>query len=366
MNKTITIRDGEERIYLFKGASADFADPKLEGVKILGEGKFVLAPFDINDETASRRFDAGRSPGEVKLAPPPNILLAANARAYPAMKVRRIPMHTILLDNEGRDFVQADVDDKAASIKSIRQRTPITVRQAEDGSIHLVAGRIRLEAQRVLGEKWIEAAFFEGDATEARIWQIRENLDHLPLSALQWAEQTTELIRLEAARISRQNVVKKRGRPASGKAQAARFLPIRGKTVRARAKAAERASKIAAIPDEVKAKIKAEKLDNRLSALLDIAQEATPAAQDAKISQIVQRIAKQQAKRDLAKNKTAKSEKPEPKPPIPPDKVLLAELRSECSSDFRRTWAKASTKVKREFLLEVLSWDGGKPVAKDD
>jgi ParB/RepB/Spo0J family partition protein len=366
MNKTITIRDGEERIYLFKAAAADFADPKLEGVKILGEGKFVLAPRDVNDETASRRFDAGRSPGEVKLASPPAILLTANARAAPVMKVRRILIHTILLDNEGRDFVQADVDEKAASIKSIRQRTPITVREAEGGTIHLVAGRIRLEAQIALGEKWIDAFIFEGNETEARIWQIRENLDHKQLSALQEAEHIDELIKLEQARFSRQNVAKKRGRPASGKAQAARFLPIPGRTAKARAKAAERASKIAAMPDEVKAKIKSEKLDNRLTALLDIAQESTPDAQLKVVAEIVRRIAKQEEKRDLAKNKTAKSKKPEPKPSIPPDEVIAAELRSECSSDFRRTWAKASTKVKRKFLLTVLSWEGGKPASKDD
>ena len=82
---------------------------------------------------------------------------------------------------------------------------------------------------------------------------------------------------------------------------------------------------------------------------------------------IVKRNAKKEAaKRDRVKKGKAKSKKPDEKAPAKkhPDDVIFAELKSECSANFRRAWAAATTKVRRRFLREVLKWQGGKPVAE--
>jgi ParB-like chromosome segregation protein Spo0J len=195
-------------------------------------------------------------------------------------------------------------------------KTPITVRQVDDG-IHLVAGLHRLEAAKALGWEWIDAAFFEGDVTDAAIWQLLENLDHLGLTALERAEETAELIRLTAQRISRQNVGKKRGRPQSITAKAARRLPIGGNTQDAREKTAERAFKIADLSPEAKAEAMTCGLDDNQSALLEVANESTPKTQIAKLREIKGRAAKEQAERnDVKKRVTVKvdAEKAAPRP----------------------------------------------------
>ncbi|WP_244564371.1 MT-A70 family methyltransferase [Rhizobium sp. RU36D] len=80
-----------------------------------------------------------------------------------------------------RYFDQAKVDAIKASIREIGLKTPITLRvvpAGEDGTDHLalVAGMHRLEAMRQLGEEWIPAFVVEGDALDAELWEIDENL----------------------------------------------------------------------------------------------------------------------------------------------------------------------------------------------
>ena len=51
-----------------------------------------------------------------------------------------------------------------------------------------------------------------------------------------------------------------------------------------------------------------------------------------------------------------------------PDDVIFAEMKSETSPNFRRTWAEALTRkdVCRGFLREGLKWEGGRPLSTDD
>jgi hypothetical protein len=103
--------------------------------------------------------------------------------------------------------------------------------------------------------------------------------------------------------------------------------------------------------------------------LLEIAREKSPEAQLDKINEIVKRNARKQAeKRNRVKKSKPKAEKPTEKAQTKkhPDDVIFAELKSECSANFRRTWVAASTKVRRRFLREVLKWEGGKPIAEDN
>jgi hypothetical protein len=85
------------------------------------------------------------------------------------------------------------------------------------------------------------------------------------------------------------------------------------------------------------------------------------------ISEIVKRKAKAQAAKA---NHVKKSKADAPEEKAPPEKhpgdVIFAELKSETSPNFRRTWAEAPTKVQRQYLREVLKWEGGKPISTDD
>jgi ParB family chromosome partitioning protein len=285
----------------------------------------------------------------------------------PAMKVRRIKIADIVVTNP-RELNPIDVAAKAESMATIGLKTPPTVRKV-NGQIELVAGEERLEAAKLLGWEEIDAAFFKGGKIPARMWHHLENLDHSDkFTALEKAEKLAEVVELKAKLISRQNVEKKRGRPVGIVTRVLSTLPIKGKTAKARNKRVERALKVNKLPPEVKAEVKARGLDEKDTTLWEIAKEKTPEAQLQKIDEIVKRNArKQAAKRNRVKKSKAKAEEPGEKASAKhhPDEVVFAELKSECSANFRRTWVAARTKVRRRFLREVLKWEGGKPVEAD-
>jgi ParB family transcriptional regulator, chromosome partitioning protein len=288
--------------------------------------------------------------------------------ALPAMKVRRIKIPDVVVKNP-RELNPTDVAAKAESMATIGLKTPPTVRKVH-GQIELVAGEERLEAARLLGWEEIDAAFFKGGKIPARMWHHLENLDHSDkFTPLEKAEKLAEVVELKGELISRQNVEKKRGRPIGTLARVQATLPIKGKTAKARIKRMQRALKINELPSEVKAKLKGHGLDKKQSVLLDIIKEKASQSQLQKIDEIVKRnVRKQAAKRNRVKKSKAKAEKLGEKASAKkhPDNVIFAELRSQCPADLRRTWAAASTKVKRRFLRAILKWEGGKPLAEAD
>jgi ParB-like chromosome segregation protein Spo0J len=374
--KTITLYDGERHIHLFKIGAAELDIPELpDGTEVLGQGEHLVLPSTLGDTKSRLRFVAERGPKEIELAgEPPKWLSAASypsqAERVPArpMQVRRIPIADIIIDNDVRQPNEDDIAEKMKSFDSIGMLTPITVKQEDDGP-HLIAGRQRYETAKRLGWKYIHAAFFEGDDIDAKIWTRRENLDRLNYTALEKFEAIAETAQLEASRISRQKVAKGHGRPESAFKTAVRSLRSAGKTAQARTKTGEHALKVSRLPEEVKEKIKAQGLDDKPSALLEIAREKSPETQLEKISEIVKRnVRKQAAKRNRVKKSKAKAEKLGEKASAKkhPDEVIFAELKSECPANLRRTWAAASTKVKRRFLREILKWEGGKPLAEAD
>jgi ParB-like chromosome segregation protein Spo0J len=287
--------------------------------------------------------------------------------ALPAMKVRRIKIADVVVKNP-RELNPTDVAAKAESMATIGMKTPITVRKVR-GQIKLVAGEERLAAAKLLGWEEIDAAFFKGGEIPAHMWHHLENLDHSDkFTPLEKAEKLAEVVELTDKLFSRQNVEKKQGRPIGIITRAVSKLPIKGKTIKARRKRVERALTISKLPPEVKAAVKAREPGMTDKMLSEIAREKTPEAQVKKIEEIVKRKAKPQAAKRDRVNKKAQAQKPEEKAPAkkPPDNVVFAELKSECPADLRRTWAAASTKVKRRFLREILKWEGGKPLAEAD
>lgn len=151
------------------------------------------------------------------------------------------------------------------SIKQIGLRTPLTVREDkdEDGelTVVLVAGRHRLEACKRLGMELVDCIIFKGTETEARLWEIAENLHRADLTAVERADHIAEWIKLaekETEGVSAQNDHKLstrgrkgEGRPEGGISAAARHLGIDRNEAR-------RAITIAALPDEVRQKAREE------------------------------------------------------------------------------------------------------------
>ena len=293
---------------------------------------------------------------------------ATELAAPPAMKVRRIKLADIVV-KDPRELNPTDVAAKAESMTTIGLKTPITVRKV-DGQIELVAGEERFAAAKLLGWEEIDAAFFKGGRTPARIWHHLENLDHSDkFTPLEKAEKLAEVVELTDKLFSRQNVEKKRGRPIGIITRVLSKLPIKGKTTKARFKRVERALTISKLPPEVKAAVKAREPGMTDKMLSDIAREKTPETQLEKLDEIVKRNPKKQAaKRKRVNKNKANLEGSEEKatPQQHPDDVLFAELKSETLPNFRRTWAKAPTKVQRRYLREVLNWEGGKPASKSD
>jgi putative DNA primase/helicase len=93
--KTVTIRASKERTYLFEIGDTRLHCPTKrlgDGITILGDGEFVVAPNSIHDPELVRRFTDGRAPGDVEMATAPQWLMnligePASTGAQPAPSV---------------------------------------------------------------------------------------------------------------------------------------------------------------------------------------------------------------------------------------------------------------------------------------
>lgn len=154
--------------------------------------------------------------------------------------------------HRARGLDPAAVDRLADSIQRLGLQTPITLRyDTETDEILLVAGLHRLEAARKLGWQTIPAVYTEGDADQARMWEIAENLHRAELNVVERAEHIEEWRRL-SAKVRNNSAPAGGAQPTeSGVRQTARDLGVNEKTVR-------NAAKIANLPPEVKEQAKAE------------------------------------------------------------------------------------------------------------
>jgi ParB family transcriptional regulator, chromosome partitioning protein len=183
------------------------------------------------------------------------------------------------------------------SIARIGLQTPITVRLddtipdpdtgEEMGGFALVTGLHRLEAFKRLGIKDIPAVVRSYcDETEARKWEIAENLHRADLTAQERDEHIAEWIRLTEEHQSTQSVSNeskredgKGHRPESGIRAAAREIGINREDAR-------RAVKTASLSDEAKQMARELGLDNNRSALLKAADHKDPEQQVEKLNAI--------------------------------------------------------------------------------
>lgn len=206
--------------------------------------------------------------------------------------VEPIRLVDIFIDGERRPLNEAAVERLAASIESIGLRHPITIRYVEvyqhpdEGELHgaylLVAGRHRLEAYRQLGRERIECTVVQGDAVDARLWEIAENLHRADLSELERKLQIAEWIELADGRpkLSQLATVSAGGRGKEGGVRlAARELGVDKDE-------AHRAVKIASISEQARQAAVEAHLDNNQAALLKIA-KAEPSDQLAVVRDLV-------------------------------------------------------------------------------
>jgi hypothetical protein len=93
--KTVTIRNPSRRVYFFRIGSARLnrAVKRLsDGIALIGDGRFVVAPFDLHNRDQERRFVDGRRPGEMEVAAAPPWLItliseSTNTGSLPASSI---------------------------------------------------------------------------------------------------------------------------------------------------------------------------------------------------------------------------------------------------------------------------------------
>jgi ParB-like chromosome segregation protein Spo0J len=265
----------------------------------------------------------------------------------PSYKVIWIPPDDIKVDlaSRCRPVMPRVVESFVDSIPKDGLRTPLTVRYI-DGVAHLATGLQRLEAVKILG--WSEVpCVCENDELAAQRWQINENLCRGELTKLERANQTKALLDLpNPAEISGEKVQKKRGRPESGDAKAARTLKVRGKTADAKRKNIAEDRKISGIHEDAQQALIDAGLDDSGKALRAVADEPTREAQLAKV-------------KDLARGsgKTGDDDADRADDDVeaePPLVVLKREWKK--AKKFRAAYQNASPEDHRAFIIEDLEY----------
>lgn len=163
----------------------------------------------------------------------------------------------------------------ASSIKEIGLQTPISVMEKRDGDdwrMILIAGLHRLEALRSLGEEWADCVVFPEDATQARLWEISENLHRAELTVQERADHIAEWLKLTEERTGATCTNSTKPGPKGAMRAAERELGVEHTEAR-------RAVKIASLPEEAKAAAREVGLDDNQKALLSAAGAENPVAE---------------------------------------------------------------------------------------
>ncbi len=295
--------------------------------------------------------------------------------------LERIAVEDVKVIGKYREVDPEKVKSLAASMSTkIGLRTPITVRPIKEGfgttAFALVAGLHRLKAATTLGWKHIDAFIMEGTQTDARIWQLMENLYCAELTPLQRAEHVAELVQLVKDGEKGVQVAHPGGQQPHdrGISRAAKILGFTREEV-------SRSQAIAGISEEAKEKAKEIGLDKKQSALLKIAKENGSKAQLAKIEEIKASkptsVPKAPSTGAANKKKTtnkvtgAAVEAPSAPdtgsgedvsgPPLVPEEhfpdLPASDENERLFASLKAAWDKASQAVRKRFVTEVLGGD---------
>ena len=194
------------------------------------------------------------------------------------MKLDRLPVSGIVVGQRHRSLNEEAVGRLVESIQRIGLQVPISVRMLpdEDESEYyadLIAGAHRLEAARRLGWADVPVMVHDGDETDARLWEIAENLHRAELTALQRDEHVAEWVRLIDAKGGQNDHPLGGQQPHSTGVSAASRDPGIDRT------AVRRAVKVDNLSPEAKQAAVDAGLDDNRSALLKAAKEPSKEAQ---------------------------------------------------------------------------------------
>ncbi len=296
--------------------------------------------------------------------------------------LERIAVEDVKAIGKHREVDPEKVKSLAASMSTkVGLRTPITVSRIKKGfgttAFALVAGVHRLEAAKTLGWEHIDAfIMLEGTETDARIWQLMENLYRAELTPLQRADHVAELVQLFQDDEKGVQVAHPGGQQPHdrGISRAAKILGFTREEVR-------RSQAIAGISEEAKEKAKEIGLDKKQSALLKIAKENGSKAQLAKIEEIKESkptsIPKASSTGAANKKKTTnKATRAAVKAPSAPDTGTDEEVsgpplvpeehfpdlpasdeNERLFASLKAAWDNAPRAVRKRFVTEVLRGD---------
>jgi Bifunctional DNA primase/polymerase, N-terminal/ParB-like nuclease domain len=275
----------DDHTYLFRTKEVrlrDRLEDVAEGITVVGDDDFVVAPSQIEG------FLEGRAIGKVEIADVPKGLLdliTTEPGKAVSQTLERVAVEDVESVGKHREVDPERVTTLAASMAKVGLHTPITVRRIKKGLgttvLALVVGGHRLAAAKSLGWTHIDAFVMEGNETDARMWQLIENVHRAELTALERAESVAELVHLvRKSEKGGQNAHPGGQQPHDrGISRAAKALGFTREEVR-------RSLEIAGISAEAKAKAKELGLDRKQSALLKIAKQNGSDGQLAKIEEI--------------------------------------------------------------------------------
>jgi hypothetical protein len=196
------------------------------------------------------------------------------------MKIERLFVEDIDVGNRLRPVHEAAVVALAESMQRLGQLNPISVYCPDYNTLLLVTGLHRVEAAKRLGWEEIDAVFVTGNEIERELQEIAENLHRSELTALERDTQIGRWAELTAVKASQVETPLGGRQPSEkGVRKVANDLGLDKSDV-------QRAVKVASISPEAKRAAHVAGLDENRTALLEVAKEATPEAQVAKIGAI--------------------------------------------------------------------------------
>ncbi len=268
----------------------------------------------------------------------------------------------IVIGQRLRKLNKATVEVIAESMREVGQLSPIWVRKikkkdAKTGETStvpkIIAGVHRVEAKKTLGEKKVDAVYFDVDEQGALLLEISENLDRGELTALERAEHIDKKVQLIRARRNAAQTAIPGGRQPKDKAisASARELSHSRDVI-------SRSSRIAGMSDAAKAKATELELDDNESALLKIAKKK-PNEQIAMAEQL-----------GVKKKRTAKAPKKlADVESVRADTTTYAVLQARWTKlpNFRRAFGNATENARRKFIrmLQTIPLTGQKKAARN-
>jgi ParB/RepB/Spo0J family partition protein len=259
-----------------------------------------------------------------------------------------IPINAIYVRDGRRELDEGKLTELARSIQNNGMHTPIIVAKRGENRFVLTAGHHRLETAKRLGWLYIPGFVKEGSRRDHRIWEAEENAIRAELTPLRRAEAIEVLVDEYAFRREKEQ---KGGHQQHDKgiSAAARELGMDRDFIRRMLTIARRMFPAA------KREALARGVDNNQSHLLEVAALPSESEQIAKVCELANktrgRRSKQVTSRDLPRRRRPRQRCEELSLR---EQRHLRRLQRIYQSAMQRTWIRASSAVRGEFISQAL------------